>query len=139
VRKSRRSTHHGGIRGVYLVAAELSRLGYGVAPTARNAAEADLLIFAAESAQARSIDVKTNSTGANFWLVGKSARRAWSRTHFYVLLKISSTKDGGEVFKYYVVPSKVMAQKTVREGSWYSFSQKTAEPYRDKWSLLGSP
>jgi hypothetical protein len=45
----RRSTHHSGIRSVYLVAAELSRLGFGVAPTARNAAGADLLIFAAES------------------------------------------------------------------------------------------
>jgi len=135
----RRSTHHGGIRGVYLVAAELSRLGYGVAPTARNAAGADLLIFAAGSAQARSIDVKTNSTGANFWLVGKGARRTWSRTHFYVFLKISSPKGGGEVFKYYIVPSRVVARKTVKEGSWYSFSQKAAEPHRDKWSLLGSP
>jgi hypothetical protein len=135
----RRSTHHGGIRGVYLVAAELSRLGFAVAPTARNAAGADLLIFEAESAQARSIDVKTNSSGTNFWLVGKGARRMQSRTHFYVFLKVSSAKGGGEVFKYFVVPSKMVARKTVKEGMWYSFSERSAQPYRDKWSLLGSP
>ena len=35
----------GGIRGVFLVAAELSRLGYSVALTARNTAGADLLVL----------------------------------------------------------------------------------------------
>jgi len=134
--------HHGGIRGVYLVAAEVSRLGYCVAPTARNAAGADLLVFATNSAQARSIDVKTNSRRVNFWLVGKSARSTSSRTHFYVFLNISSTKDGGEVFEYYVVPSKIVARKTVvergKKSTFYSFELRNARPYRDRWSLLGS-
>jgi hypothetical protein len=44
-------------------------------PTARNAAGADLLVFAANSAQARSIDVKTNARRANFWLVSKGVRK----------------------------------------------------------------
>jgi hypothetical protein len=137
-----KSQHHNGVRGVYLVAAEVSRLGYGVAPTARNAPGADLLVYAANSAQARSIDVKTNAGRRSYWLMGKSARHTTSPTHFYVFLNISSTEGGGEVFEYYVVPSRVVARGTVVErGSahaWYSFELKKAKPYRDRWSLLGS-
>jgi hypothetical protein len=54
-------------------------------------------------------------------------------------LKFSSVKGGGEVFRYYVVPSKVVARKTAKEGAWYSFSERSAQPYRDKWALLGFP
>jgi hypothetical protein len=54
-----------------------------------------------------------------------------SRTHFYVFLKVSSVKGGGEVFRYYVV--------TVGEDAWYSFSERSAQPYRDKLALLGFP
>jgi len=131
----------GGMRGVFLVAAELSRLGYSVALTARNAAGADLMVFSEGTAKAHSIEVKTNSKRANFWLVGERALKVSSRSHFYVLVNISSQKDRGELFEFYVVPSGVVARKTVvqkRETStWYSFSLKHAEPYRDKWSQLG--
>ena len=131
----------GGMRGVFLVAAEFSRLGYSVALTARNAAGADLMVFSEATAEACSIEVKTNSRRGNFWLVGERALKASSRSHFYVLVNISSTKDGGELFAFYVVPSVIVARKTVvqkRETStWYSFALRDAEPYRDKWSQLG--
>jgi hypothetical protein len=59
------------MRGVFLTAAELSKHGYTVSPTARNAAGADLLVFTPSNAQAFSIDVKTNARRATFWLVGE--------------------------------------------------------------------
>jgi len=135
--------HSNGLRGVFLVAAELSRIGFSVAATARNSAGADLLVFAVGNAQARSIEVKTNSSGTNFWLVGKTAKRLVSQSHFYVFLNIGWTRDGGEVFEYFVVPSRVVARKTVvergKKSTWRSFARKSAEPYRDRWALLGSP
>ena len=78
-----------GMRGVYLVAAELSRLGYSVSPTARNAAGADLLVFDPATSRAASIEVKTNGKRASFWLVGEHGkeRRSASHTSVPMLLK----------------------------------------------------
>jgi len=130
-----------GMRGVFLVAGELSRLRYSVALTARNAAGADLMVFSAATAEARSIEVKTNSKRANFWLVNERAREVSAPSHFYVFVNISSTKDDAERFEYFVVPSAVVARKTVVQkgetSTWYSFSLNDAEPYRSKWSQLG--
>jgi hypothetical protein len=91
------SRQRGGLRGVYLVAAELSRLGYSVAPTARNAAGADLLVFDPTTTRAASIEVKTNAKRANFWLVGERAKTSGSPSHFYAFLNISTPRVGGEV------------------------------------------
>jgi hypothetical protein len=131
-----------GLRGVYLVAAELSRLGYSVAPTARNAAGADLLVFDPDTARVASIDVKTNAQRARFWLVGERAQKCWSATHFYVFLNISMLRGGGEVYEYYVVPSKTVARKTAVDHRttgtvWYSFALNAAQQYRDDWKQLG--
>ena len=131
------------MRGVYLVAAELSRLGYTVAITARNATGADIMVFSATTAEACSIDAKTNSKYANFWLVGKRAKEISSRSHFYVFV-IISTKHGTEAFDYFVVPSKVVEDKTEaaksKKGMMYFFRLRDAEAYRSKWDLLlGTP
>lgn len=132
-----------GLRGVYLVAAELSRLGFSVAPTARNAAGADLLVFDPDTARAASIDVTTNSTRGTFWLVGERSQTCRSPSHFYVFLNISSPRGGGEVYEYYVVPSKVVARKmevarSSTGSTWYSFTLKCARQYQDAWSQLHS-
>jgi hypothetical protein len=137
------SRQQGGLRGVYLVAAELSRLGYSVAPTARNAAGADLLVFDPATSRAASIEVKTNAKRASFWLVGERAQRSRSPSHFYTFLNIAASREGGEVYEYYLVPSTVVAQETVVQQSstgsiWYSFMLKSAEKYRDAWDQLHS-
>ncbi len=126
-----------------MVAAELSRLGYSVAPTARNAAGADLLVFDPDTARAASLEVKTNAKRANFWLVNERAKTSRSPSHFYVFLNIAAPRDGGEVYEYYLVPSEVVAQETVVQKSstgsiWYSFMLKSAEKYRDAWDQLHS-
>ena len=130
-----------GMRGVFLVAAELSRIGYSVALTARNAAGADLLVFSSSTAKAQSIEVKTNAKRANFWLVGERAREMSSDSHFYVFVNISKVKDGGELFDYYIVPSEVVAREMVvekqKKSTWYSFPLEHAKSYKNKWSALG--
>lgn len=132
-----------GMRGVYLVAAELSRLGYTVCPTARNAAGADLLVFDPDAARSASIDVKTNAKRATFWLVGEGAKRRCSASHFYVFLNISASPSGGEVYEYYLVPSEVVGRGMIVEKSstgsmWYSFTLKCALKYLDAWSQVHS-
>jgi len=70
-----------GMRGVCLVAAELSRLGFIVSPTSRSAAGADLLVTNHSCLRAFSVQVKTNATSFGFWLVGKHALDLKARSH----------------------------------------------------------
>jgi hypothetical protein len=101
------------------------------------------MVLSAESAAACSIDVKTNSKRANFWLVGKHAKKISSRSHFYVFINITTTRDGGDHFDYYVVPSRVVKEKTdagkSKRGLMYFFRLPQAVAYRNKWRLLGTP
>ena len=55
-----------GMRGVYLVAAELTRLGFIVSPTSRSAIGADLLVTDQKCRNTYSVQVKTNATTFNF-------------------------------------------------------------------------
>jgi hypothetical protein len=129
------------MRGVYLVAAELSRLGFVASPTSRNARGSDILVTDQRCRRTFSIQVKTNATTFGFWLINSQTREMVSPTHFYVFVNL--LKDGDEV-EYFVVPSKVVGKKMkidkARTGSvWHSFSYEDAEPFRDRWSLFGKP
>jgi len=127
------------MRGVYLVAAEIAARGLIVAPTSRSAAGADLLVTDENCDRALSVQVKTNSRPANFWLVGPRARSIASKSHLYVFVNI---RPAGQAHEYYVVPSKCVAEKSkieVRPSStWYSFFRADAARFRSKWSLLGA-
>ena len=131
-----------GMRGVYLVAAELAKRGYIASPTSRSAMGADLLVTDAKMQRAYSVQVKTNAQTFNFWLVGKHATELASDSYVYVLVSIRERpKAGGEDIQFSVVPSRVVKQKVLYEQSktgteWYSFMRKDAEPYRDKWSAF---
>src|SRR3972149_3234533 len=60
-----------GMRGVYLVAAELSRLGFIASPTSRSAIGADILATDQSCRNTFSVQVKTNARTFNFWLLLK--------------------------------------------------------------------
>jgi hypothetical protein len=129
-----------GMRGVYLVAAELSRLGLIVSPTSRSAVGADLLATDSICSTAYSIQVKTNASTFNFWLVGKKGQEIISSTHLYAFVNIRKRKDG-EVIEYFLVPSSVVAKKlrhsTAKSGSeWYSFYREDALPYLSLWNQI---
>ena len=78
-----------GMRGVYLVAAELSKRGFIVSPTSRSAVGADLLITDQKCKKAYSVQVKTNVRTHTFWLIGKKTRESVSDSHVYVLLSLA--------------------------------------------------
>jgi hypothetical protein len=133
-----RNAQQTGMRGVFLVAAELAARGLVVSTTSRNAMGADLLVADTLCASAFSVQVKTNAKPASFWLVGKKAQELDSPSHYYVFVNLRPTDSRHE---YFVVPSQVVAAKTkelVREKStWYAFYKRDADKYREKWEAFG--
>ena len=129
-----------GMRGVYLVAAELATLGFVVSPTARNAAGADLLVTNRSCNRAYSVQVKANYGSRNNWLLSKSASRLKSATHLYVFVNLMAD---GKSPEYFVVPSRVVASRMGRvrrpRSEWYWFDRQHALRYGDKWQLFGNP
>ena len=117
--------HLTGMQGVYLVAAELSARGFVVSPTLRNAAGADLLVTDGQCRKSWSVQVKTNSGAAKFWLLNKDAAEARSDSHVYVFVNLR--KNTGKPPQFAAVPSRRVADEmesvTRSTGSvWYSFS-----------------
>ena len=131
-----------GMRGVYLTAAELSRLGFIASPTSRSAAGADLLLTNQSCTSAFSVQVKTNARSFGFWLVGEKAQHAVSDSHVYVLVNIRLVK-GIESHEYFVVPSKEIAALTQRfdraNSTFFAVSRSAVEQYRNLWSVFGEP
>jgi hypothetical protein len=129
-----------GMLGVYLVAAELTRLGFIVSPTSRSAAGADLLVTDQECRKAWSVQVKTNKRAANFWLVGAHGAKLRSESHAYVFVNI-----GREARPEYVVASSAhVVSKVVRFTSktgsvWYSFMREHRPVPGEGWELFGDP
>ncbi|MDI6758616.1 MAG: hypothetical protein QMD94_02945 [Candidatus Omnitrophota bacterium] len=129
-----------GMRGVYLVAAELSHLGLIASPTSRSAIGADILATDQKCQRAYSIQVKTNATTFNFWLLNKEAKKIKSPSYFYVFVNL---RPKGEI-EYYIVPSfvvaiKIKVEKSKKGSIWYSFSLQDAKKYKDKWNLFENP
>lgn len=128
-----------GMRGVYLTAAELSRLGFIASPTSRSALAADILVTDQACQRAFSVQVKTNSTAAIFWLVGKHT--PVSDTHVYVLVNLQSKE--GPAPEYFIVPSGVVKERTVYskhpKSEFYSLYRNDILDYKDKWDVFGDP
>jgi hypothetical protein len=127
-----------GMRGVYFVAAELCRLGFIASPTSRSAFAADILVTDQACQRAFSVQVKTNSAAASFWLVGKHT--VVSDTHVHVLVNLRSKEDASQP-EYFVVPSRVVKARTVYSkhpnSEFYSVYRKDILDYRDKWDVFG--
>jgi hypothetical protein len=133
-----------GMRGVYLVAAEFSRLGFIASPTSRSAIGADLLVTDQSCLRAYSVQVKTNASTFSFWLLSKKARTMVSPHYVYVFVNIRRPK-GGEVIEYFIVPSAVVAEKmqsgtssTRKWSEWHQFNLVDARPFENDWSLFGA-
>ena len=133
-----------GMRGVYLVAAELSRLGFIASPTSRSAIGADILVTDQACKRTYAVQVKTNAKTFGFWLVGAKSKTYFSEAHIYVLVNLRNRKTG-EVIEYYVIPSKVVAEQTVysksateNKSEWYQFNLPQALKFKDKWSVFGN-
>ncbi len=131
-----------GMRGVYLVSAELSRLGFIASPTSRSAIGADILVTDQACMRTYAVQVKTNAKTFGFWLVGAKAKSYFSENHIYVLVNIRN-KQSVETIDYYVIPSNVIAEKTKysksnteKQTEWYQFNLPDALEYLNKWSIF---
>jgi hypothetical protein len=131
------------MRGVYIVAAELSRLGSIVSPTSRSAAGADILVTNSSCSRAFSVQVKTNASTFGFWLVGKHALTLKARSHIYVLLNLRKQKDGTDTTEFFVIPSvtlvKVAREYVRQSSSWYAVKRESILRYKDRWKFFGNP
>ncbi len=127
-----------GMRGVFLVAAELSKRGFIVSPTSRSALGADILTTDQSCCKTFSVQVKTNAKNASFWLIGAKAQTAVSRTHIYVLVNLRDNAAKGDSVDYYVVPSKDLAKLGYHDGNWPNIQRKDIVKYKDNWSPFGS-
>ena len=127
-----------GMRGVYLVAAELAARGYIVSPTSRSASGADLLVTNQSGTRAFSVEVKTNGTARTFWLVSKKARRLASPSLVYVFVNIGRDE---RVQEYFVVPSKIVTTNVRtyprKNSTWYAIGSQRVSRYRARWSVFG--
>lgn len=130
-----------GMRGVYLVAAELSKQGLIASPTSRSAMGADILVTDQRCAKAWSVQVKTNAKTHSFWLLNGKTEKAVSPTHIYALVDIIKRRDG-ETIEYFVIPSVVVAQRLVHDKSkagtseWWAIYRDKIPDYRDRWDLF---
>jgi hypothetical protein len=123
-----------GMLGVYLTAAELTKLGFIVSPTSRSAFGADLLVTDQRCRKAWSVQVKTNRKAAAFWLVSAHTGDSCSDSHVYVFV----TLRGDSRRDYFVVPSTKVAGiyriKRRKTGSvWYSVYQRDMPDYAEAW------
>ena len=126
-----------GMRGVYIVAAELSRQGFIASPTSRSAYGADLLVTDADCKRAFSIQVKTKSTSADYWLLSNDYKRLASRSHVYVFVNI---RKDPLLPQFFVIPSIIVQKKGCVKAfgkyPWCWFNEKDANPYQDKWEIF---
>jgi hypothetical protein len=127
------------MRGTYLVAAELSRLGFIVSPTSRNANGADLLVTDQRCRRAYSVQVKTNARAFCFWLIGSNARNRTSGAHVYVLVNIRESKRRGLRVEYFVVPSKHLTRLGDHDGNWPHIRRDKILKYENDWTAFGNP
>jgi hypothetical protein len=126
--------------GVYLVAAELTRLGFIVSPTSRSAAGADLLVTDQACQKAWSVQVKTNSGKPNYWLVGTHAQELRSESHMYVFVNNArGTKPEFLVARSAHVAGKVYHEVTSKGSEWYSFSTADRPTTGEGWEQFGDP
>jgi hypothetical protein len=129
-----------GMRGVYLVAAELSRLGFIMSPTSRSARGADLLVTDQECRKAWSVQVKTNQRPVNFWLVGKHALTLKSDSHVYVFVNLrKEERPEYVVASSTYVASKVRTKPSKPGSIWYEFHRKDKPAEDEGWNIFGDP
>jgi hypothetical protein len=130
-----------GMRGVYLVAAELSKLGLIASPTSRSAKGADILVTDQRCSRAWSVQVKTNAKTFTFWLLNSKTEEMVSPSHIYALVNLRASK-GGETVDYFIVPSKIVAERMTHDWSksktseWFAIYRDKVAEFQNKWGIF---
>ena len=133
-----------GMTGTFLVAAQLSNLGFTVSTTSRSAAGADILVTNDECSVAYSVQVKANGKKANAWLLGNKQPPQGGKIYIYVFVNLISDKSGVLSAEYFVVPSAIvykiaiLANESNLESKWrpYVVMRDKIEKYFNKWGAF---
>ena len=130
-----------GMLGVYLTAVELVKRGFIVSPTSRSAMGADLLVTDQRCCKAWSVQVKTNSSDASFWLVSQKAKETISTSHIYVFVNVPKKTPP----QFYIVPSRIVARsigssRASTGSEWHAYFRKSkTDRSRENWKVFGNP
>ena len=129
-----------GMLGVYLVAAELSRLNYIVSPTSRSAAGADLLVTDHRCTFAWSVQVKTNRRATKFWLLGRHALELTSPSHLYIFVNLKGDQRPDYIVARSAHVASCIKHKVSTTGSeWFEFHRNDNPNDGEGWSIFEGP
>lgn len=120
-----------GMRGVFLVAAELAQRGFVVSPTSRSARGVDLLATNLDGTRTFAVEVKSSSK-SSFWLVSQHAGQRASRNNIWVFVFLGTNKARSS---FYVVPSTRLAALVEGTRFWH-VKRARVKRYEDRWSLF---
>ena len=70
------------------------------------------------------VQVKTNATTFNFWLLNSKAKTMWSERFAYAFVNLRSGREP----EYYIVPSNIVAERMI-----FDNPSKTG---KSKWSSI---
>ena len=118
-----------GVAGEYLVAGELSLRGYIASITLRNSRGIDIIASNPDATKSVSIQVKTNSKGESKWILNQKSETFYSENYYYVLVALKAI---GERPKYYIVPSKIVAEFiSTNHSEWLKGEKSDGSPRKD--------
>ncbi|MCK6376425.1 MAG: hypothetical protein L6Q69_20340 [Zoogloea sp.] len=128
-----------GMTGSFLVAAQLSARNLVSSTTSRSAAGADILVTDERCLIAFSIQVKTNSKTAGFWILGKKEPSPGSKSHVYAFVNLIKDQNGDVTGDYYLVPSSIVKEVAKFGGEkWQNYSVYRSDimQYRNNWGIF---
>jgi len=99
-----------GAAGVHFVTGELSRLGLIALPTVKNTKGVDIIVSTPDFTRTIYLQVKTNKSKYDFWIVGKPIQ---GNAIFYVFVNLLSDQQNRRP-EYYIVPSKDVCAEFAR-------------------------
>jgi hypothetical protein len=123
--------------GLYYTCYRLSRLGWNVMPTARNARGIDILIYSEDGARTRTIQVKSLSNRSPVPLGNKLDNLF---ADFVVICRYV-LRDQPECFVLTPTECKQLAHRGVKGGKvsfWLQPKQYETEAFCERWERVGS-
>ena len=122
--------------GLFYVCYRLSRLGWNVMPTARNAKGIDVVIYSQDASRQHTIQVKALSKRSPVPLGGKIERLFGD--YFVICRKVSS--DTPECFVLTPAEVRKLAHKGVKNeitSYWLQPKQYETDAFRERWDRIG--
>ncbi|CAG9235927.1 conserved hypothetical protein [Paraburkholderia tropica] len=128
---SERDKSHRGNAGQFFVAGELCRRGYAAVVTLGNTPNTDILCSNRAGTRFAHIQVKTFDPKKGTCSVGLKAERVFGPNFFWVLAGVPEN-GSTESFRYFIVPSAVMAENVAaKHQRWLATPGKGGAAHKD--------